>query len=267
MMVIVTLSSILVAYTVSSNPPAQVVVGNTVMGGYIFSSLNNLFGLLIPLVAIFEGYVVYGRDRLSGVLDSILIKPITKQNVLIVRFLACVVSVLIGLGISTTIVDSSLVANGYSAMPPQLFITILLSFLSESSAFVGLVFLVSHLSRSQTILLGVPVALFFTFGILWGDIITSAIIQFAHVYPFSSSEFEFLRDYCLFSYASPVSFVGNAGFLVTGVGPPVIITFQMGQLLLDPRKFGVTLSYVTLAGLIWAVVPILTSWLLSRKYD
>lgn len=263
MIFIVVASSLLIGYSISNNPPSSVLNGHTVAGGFVFFEANNLFKLLIPLLGIFEGFVLYGRDRLDGVLDSIILKPITKSAIMTVRFTACVISFFLAVGFSVLIVDYFLLGHHFSVLSQSWVAAILLTYVIEGSAFVGITFLLSHLLKSTASLLGMAFTLFFLLAVLWGDIASAVIMAFGHAY-FGS--FAFLRDYVIFSYASPVNYQENVAFFMTKT-TPIITGYAYGPIILDPQKFGVSFLLLTLVGIAWSAIPFLICQLLTWKRD
>ncbi|MGI0085580.1 MAG: ABC transporter permease subunit, partial [Nitrososphaerales archaeon] len=71
----------------------------------VISFLMNIFGALIPLIAIVGSYNSYGQHRVSGILESVLVQPVSRRGLSISRFISSFVGMAIAVSISMGVVD------------------------------------------------------------------------------------------------------------------------------------------------------------------
>ncbi len=192
---------------------------------------------VVPLVAIITSFAVYARDRVSGALDATLVQPITRAGLAASRFLAATASVLVGLAVTILLTDALVRSYvGYYAYPVELAAKFV-GFTVAAVFFAGLVFLVSHLARSEVATIAVPLSVYGGFLLLavsndvsgWNVLLSPALSWG----PFTSA------------------FLG-APFL-DGVR--------------NPPPFGVQLACLVLTSAAWVLAPLLTLFLQIRRRD
>ena len=263
MMIIVILASGLVAYAVTSpgvpRPAIKPPVTFAVQAG-IFNIMNLIFLFLIPILAIFEGYIIYGKDRTNGVLESVVTRPTTKGQILFSRFLACVVSILIALVASTLIIDAGVASYFASGLPASMMIALIAAYLVSGAAFVGLVFLFSHLVKSQTSVLGLSITVYLIMGLFWSTIGILLLIFGMNLHP---GTLGFDRAAVALAFVSPAYFGSNVVLYVTRTDMIGGI-FSSG---VSPATLGVTLVSLVAVGVAWMAIPILSSYLMAKKFD
>ncbi len=138
-----------------------------------FSYFANEMVLLLPLMAIISSFSVYARDRISGVLESTLVHPITLRGLAVSRFAAVLTALLLTLGVGMVVSDLLIhYVVGYYVFPSYLF-SVYLGFTVVTGFFVGVVFLLSHVLRSTATLLGTASGLFLFFGVVWNSVVSS----------------------------------------------------------------------------------------------
>ena len=181
MMIIIILASSLVAYGITGPGSPKPVIKPSMTHAaqaVIFNIMNAVFLFLIPVLAIFEGYIIYGKDRTNGVLESVVTRPTTKGQILFSRFFACAASIFIGLLLSTLIIDAGVASYYATGLPLSMMLALIAAYLVAGAAFIGLVFLLSHLVKSQTSVLGLAITIFLVMVIFW-DTITFLILILA----------------------------------------------------------------------------------------
>src|SRR3989442_3760704 len=130
-----------------------------------------VFGFFIPLMAIIGTYSSYGKDRLTGVLESVLARPVTKRGLAMSRFLSTVLSFTLASAAAVGVVDLLLNSIGGSFLDQSYVLSIIAGLVVEVAAFTGLIFLLSHLLRSTGALLGISIVLFVVLDFFWSLII------------------------------------------------------------------------------------------------
>ncbi len=132
-------------------------------GNQAFRNLPLGMIFVAPLLAAIASFSTYARDRNSGVLDSTLVQPITRVGLTTSRFLAVVATVFIALGAGIALTDLFVRAYvGYFVYPAEL-VSTFLGFAVTGVFFAGLVFLLSHIARSDVLSIAVPLAVYVAF--------------------------------------------------------------------------------------------------------
>ena len=106
-------------YVVAENPSGMMVSPPSIIGpltdytpmtqstlqSLVFAGTSELLGFLIPILAVFAAYLTYGKDRTSGVLESVLKRPVTRGSLIASRFTSNVISIFVAVGLSMIISD------------------------------------------------------------------------------------------------------------------------------------------------------------------
>lgn len=221
-----------------------------------FDTQMSIMGLFIPLMAALAAYSTYGRDKTGGVLESVLVRPISRKGLISSRYIATALAVFAATFISFLI--SSLVYEYYlgAKIPFLTFIIGLWSLLVISSAYIGMVFLASSYSKSSSTLLGFAIGIFVVFDFLWtfagAPVIPSLIVS--DILKLSPGSLSYLRDYVYLYYASPAGMPNITSLIITGSAYYVVFVpaYELAEL-------GLTYLYVFVAGLIWIMVPMVLS--------
>ena len=144
-------------------------------------------------------------------------------------------------------VTGSLLSNDY-------LLAIMSGLVVEISAFVGLVFLLSHLLRSTGSLLGVTIGLFIVLDFFWNLIIFLAGTLFGG----TQGSALYLQATIISYYANPAQFLNlvNSYVFQNANGLPI-----------QTSNYGLTLSGLVFDGVAWAVVPFLAFLTLAVKRD
>jgi ABC-2 type transport system permease protein len=225
----------------------------------IFSSVGTILTLFIPLLAIFMGYLTYGKDRTTGVLESVIKRPITKGGLIRSRFLAN--SVVIVSSIIVAVAVSDVIFHKYNNVyvPTSLFLYIAWAYSIIGVSFLALSYLFSHILKSQGALLGLLIAVFIIFDLFWSvlfDVAASAL-------SLSPTSAAYVSSSVMFDYASPAGYASLVQLFFT---QKVGSIFSSGQSI-NPAAFGVTPLYIVIAGILWVAVPFAIAHTLAVKRD
>lgn len=226
------------------------------------SALELPYTFLIPIVGIFSAYFYYGKDKTSGVLESVITRPVTKGRLFVSRFVGTAATFFVALLIAVFGANLLLYAYTNAFMPVSSLMSIVLGYLVEAIAFSGIMYIISQYVKSQGALLGIGIGLFFLFVFVWG-IITDLIIYLGHINLATSGGYALS---IAMSAVSPNFFPTMVLSYDTGIYPPTFAAFSVGPSVLA-SSVGITLATVLLVGLIWVVVPSLISFLLARSRD
>lgn len=263
MVCIIVLVAGLIAYLLASGPSNVPVSQRIISDSGLFSVIDGLFGFLIPILAIFMGYFTYGKDRTSGVLESVVTRPVTKSQLLITRFLASVLAILIAVVAAIFVIDAGKLSYFHTGIPTDMIAALIWTYLVEGAAFIGLVYLFSHVLKSQSSLLGISIALFLVFSLLWATISDIVLLEVFHA---TFSSLSSLQGQINFAFASPSGYERNVAVFMTKsmtIGVGGIAT----SVTIDPASYGITFSSLGAIGIIWMVAPIIIAYVLSKKLD
>jgi ABC-2 type transport system permease protein len=225
----------------------------------IFSGISAIVGFFIAILSVFEGYLTYGKDRTSGVLESVLKRPVSRGALIASRFTANAVSIAIAVALSMLSADLLIhyYLGLYLSMTFDMYF--IWSFFVEGAAFLALVYFFSHLVKSQGSLLGSAIGLFVVFGLFWSVVADVFIFAF-HI---SSTSTAYVTTQIAFDYASPAGFSSLFQILFEKT---LGSTFGSG-LSINPALFGVIPAFIVLAGILWIAVPFIGAFTLATKRD
>lgn len=233
-------------------PLTQKALQNLVLGG-----IGTTLGLLVPILGIFSAYLTYGKDRATGVLESVMKRPVTRHGLITSRFMANSVS--IGVAVLVSMAIGDVIIQHYFGMYLNLFFSLFFiwTYVVEGLAFLALMYMFSHMVRTQGALLGVAITLFIVMDIFW-LIIPAAVLAGLGI---SSVSTTYIYGNVAFGYASPAGYGGLVQFFFTEH-----IGF-LSTATVNPAAFGVTQPWLILAGILWITVPFAVAYYLAGRYD
>lgn len=223
----------------------------------VFSGGSSILGLFIPLLAIFAGYLTYGKDRTSGVLESVLKRPVTRGELITTRFLANTIAIFVAGSLAMLVTD--VIYNHYFGMylTAQFIGQLIWTYLVEGVAFLAVVYLISHVVKSQGALLGAAIALFVVMDLFW-SIIPVAVISAMGI---SSTSSAYVTINILFDYISPAGYSGLVQAFLNGkLG-------SFGGISINPSAYGITGLTLAIAGILWMLIPFIVAYMLARYRD
>jgi len=131
------------------------------------------------------------------------------------------------------------------------------TYVVEGLAFLALVYMFSHLVKSQGALLGAAIGIFVVWDLFW-TIIPIAILSALGI---SSSSNTYLSAEVIFNYASPAGYGSLVQSLLTGkIG-------LISSTTINPGLFGITTPLLIAAGILWMAVPFGIAYRLAVKRD
>ena len=233
-------------------PVTQKLLQNIVLSG-----MGTTLGLLIPILGIFTSYLTYGKDRTTGVLESVIKRPVSRQGLIASRFTANAVS--IGISVILSMVAGDLIIQHFFGQPLSLYFSLFFiwTYLIEGLSFLGLMYLFAHIVRTQSQLLGVAITMFIIMDIFW-LIIPAAILGGLGV---SRASTTYILGNVAFGYASPAGYGSLVQFFFTNH-----IGFLSTENV-NPAAYGVTELYLIISGLLWVLVPYAITYYLAKNFD
>ncbi len=223
----------------------------------VLSGIGSILGLLIPILGIFAGYLTYGKDKTTGVLESVMKRPVTRGGLVTSRFLANSVSIVASIIISMVIGDA--IINYYFHMHLTLYFSLFFiwTYVVEGLAFLALVYMFTHMVKSQGALLGISIFLFVLMDLFWSVIPVIVMLVFS----IGAGNPLYLPLSLGFDYASPSGYSNLINFFFTNsIG-------SLGSISANPATYGVTEATLLLSGAIWIAVPFLIAFVLARRSD
>lgn len=223
----------------------------------VLTGIGTTLGLLIPILGIFTSYLTYGKDRTTGVLESVLKRPVSRQGIITSRFTANAVS--IGISVIVSVILGDLIIMYFFGTGLNLYFSLFFiwTYVIEGLSFLALMYLFAHIVKSQSQLLGVAIAMFIIMDIFW-LIIPAAILGGLGI---SQASSPYIMGNVAFGYASPAGYGSLVQFYFTDH-----IGF-LSAVNVNPAAYGVTEVFLILAGLLWVIVPYSITYYLAKAYD
>jgi len=223
----------------------------------VYAGTSEILGFLIPILAVFAAYLTYGKDRTNGVLESVLKRPVTRGGLITSRFLSNSVSIVVAVGLS--MIFSDLIIHHYFGMylSTTFSLYFVWTYVVEGISFLALVYMFSHIAKSQGAVLGAAIALFVVLDLFW-SIIPIAILAALKI---STSSTAYVSASVGFDYASPAGYSTLVQTMFTGKFG--IISSST----IDPSAFGITAPFLIVAGILWMAVPFVISYYLAKNRD
>jgi ABC-2 type transport system permease protein len=223
-----------------------------------------IFGTFIPLIAIVVSYNTYCKDRVSGVLESVLAQPVSRRGLSISRFIASFVAMAIAVSIAMGVVDAITSYFTKSFVNSTIMLSSAGAFFAELAAFTGIMMLLSRVIKSSGILIGIGIGLFIVIDFFWG-VILSLI---------ASANGTFINSLGYYSLAigseffNPAQFVGLVDTYLThqvnmaGIGAGFGFGFEI-----TPSQYGITIPSLIATGILWGIIPLAGFLYLAIKRD
>lgn len=246
--------------------PTGVVVQTTASSSQVtdlfFAGEMTLLGLFVPLMAAVSAYMTYGKDRTGSVLESILVRPVSRRGLIMSRYIANTLAVFIAaLG---SFLATSFVFEYYlgSTLPAQTFEYGLWALFIGIAGFIGLVYLAASFLKSQGALLGFAISIFFVLDLFWMFLPLIPNLLVAYVLKFPAGGLAYGKAIAAFYYATPVGFGDIARFIINGQASSLVYNVQGVTL----AEVGITPAIMIGLGLVWIVVPIaLATYFFSKR--
>ena len=169
-----------------------------------FDSEMTFVGLFIPLMAAASAYLTFGKDKVSGVLESTMVRPVSRKSIILSRYLAntsAVFAAAVASFLISSLAFSFFLGHG---LPINTVLTGLYAMLVAIAGFTGIVYFASGIFKSQGAVFAVAVGIFFVLDALWSNLLTP-VIPFAIIIGImraAPGTIAFARGYILLFYLS-----------------------------------------------------------------
>lgn len=250
-----------ITYTSSTLDSSQL-VGGSIPSTVMFSLAYNVAGdnLFIDLLVILVAFATFGNERISGVLESVLVQPISRTGLVLSRYLAVLCAAGVAAVASFLAIDLILQILDGASFPQTFVATIILTYLAGIASLLAIFFIVSYTVRSNAILLGFGLGLWFLLDFLWSYIV-SAIADLAGAGPGTGTAFS-----VSYIQASIASYFLNPTQL-SGLAYVYSLRWFEMNTPVDPVSYGVTLYSMIAAVALWVFVPLTVLLLIVKRKD
>ncbi len=215
---------------------------------------TTIFAIFIPLMAIIGSYNSYGKDRVTGVLESVLCRPVTRRGLAISRFLSIFSAMAVAIIVAMAAIDGLVYFFSHSFIDVTLLLASTGGFLVELAAFVGIMLLLSHLVKSSGALIGAGIGLFIILDLFWSVI----VVLVASIFHTSIGSLAYYQFSILMSFINPAQFVSLVNTYLTG---------QSGFGPITPSQYGIAIPTLVGAAVLWIAVPFVIYVFLAIKRD
>ncbi len=248
-------------YMASAADSSQL-IGGSVPTTVMFSLAFNMPGdnLFIDLLLVLVAYSVFGNDRISGVLDSVLVQPISRTGLVLSRYLAVFSAAGVAAVGSFLAIDVILCDLNGISFPQTFLATMILTYLAGIASLLAIFFVISYLVKSNAILIGLGLGLWFLLDFLW-LYISSGIASLVGTGPGSGAVFT-----SSFIQASIISYFLNPTQLSILAYEYSLKWFEMNTPI-DPAAYGVTLYSIIAASALWVFIPLTYLLYIAKRRD
>lgn len=215
-----------------------------------FTSFSStVLALVVPLMAILVAYNSYGKDRATGILESVLARPVTRRSLGISRYFAFVISISVALVVTMGVMELiSLSLLGKATSAAFAFSTVA-SLVVEAAAFTGIAMFLAQLMKSQGNMLLVAAGLWILLDFFWSVLTVLA----ASVLGVQVGSGNFLGLTIQSSFFNPAQFYTLVGDYLNGIS---ISTSAGGSIPISPATYGITPYTLALTAAFWVLAPL-----------
>lgn len=221
-----------------------------------FSFVETILAFFVPVMAILAAYTTYGKDRVTGVLESALCRPVSWLGLSLSRYLSVLVALslalLVGVGVIDGLVDwavgTPLTGSVVGAVAGSLIL--------EVGAFVGIIFVLAYLVRSSSSLIGGAIGIWVLFGIAWNTLAVDLAVASGD--PVGSPAY--VDMVTALEFVSPADFGSLAQSIVTGTAVSALGSTTTAAPAISPLA-------LVAVGLLWVVVPLVVFLYLVQTRD
>jgi ABC-2 type transport system permease protein len=229
----------------------------------VVSFFEDVFGLFIPLLAIIATYNIYGKDRVSGILESVLAQPVTRRGLSLSRYVSSFLGMSIAILVSVSVLDLIAEHLSHSFVNSDLLIFSAGALVVELAAFIGIMMFISHLVKSSGALIGIGVALFLVIDFFQGLIVTFVTSALG----IKGGSVNFYRIALALGFANPAQFITLVDTYLTNSYQTSFIGIATGSFPITPSLFGITIPAIIVTAVLWIFVPLALFLYLAIKRD
>ncbi len=227
----------------------------------LFTSFtSSIFALLVPLMAILVAYNTYGKDKATGVLESVLARPVTRRGLALTRYTSILLSISVAVIVAMAameLISQALLGKIFS---PTFAVYTIAALVVEAAAFVGLTMLISHVLKSTGGIIGVGVGLWIVLDFFWSVfILVAALLLGVQI-----GSGNYLGVTIDSGFLNPAQFYGLVQQYLNGV---TITSTSGASIPISPATYGLTPFTLVGAAAFWVFVPLAGSLYLATHRD
>ena len=227
---------------------------NNAPGAPVLNAFALAASFFLPFMAVVAAYWAYARPRLSGAMEPVLARPITRGGVFLARYLGIALALVVASVTAILVLDASVEGILGEPLPVGFLAPLMGGALVAALGVAGFVFLGAHLVRTEGGALGIGITLL-TLGFFWPDVALGILVLNNPAFGSSVASTFLLRSQLFL----PSQFPGLATSLLTGLTP-------FGNPL-GASAGGVSLALQAVCGVAWIVVPFVLTYVLVVKRD
>ncbi len=215
-----------------------------------FTSFSStILALVVPLMAILVAYNSYGKDRATGVLESVLARPVTWRSLGVSRYLAFVISISVALLVTMGVMELISLSLLGKAASATFAVSSVASLMVEAAAFIGIVMLLAQVVKSQGNMLLVAAGLWILLDFFWSVLTVLA----ASVTGVQVGSGNFLGLTIQSSFFNPAQFYTLVGDYLNGIS---VSTSAGGSIPISPATYGITPYTLAITAAFWVLAPL-----------
>ena len=216
----------------------------------IFTSFTAaILAVVVPLMAILIAYNSYGKDRATGVLESVLARPVTRRNLGLSRYVSFVIAVSVALVVTMAVMEGISQFLLGKVLPATFAAYTIGSLIVEAAAFLGIVMLLSQVVRSQGNMILASVGLWVLLDFFWSVLVLAASALLA----VQIGSGNYLALTIQSSFFNPAQFYSLVGEYLNGIS---ISNGFGGSTPISPATYGLTPVALALTGAFWVRAPL-----------
>ncbi|MGI0156437.1 MAG: ABC transporter permease subunit, partial [Thermoplasmata archaeon] len=140
-------------------------------GASILSSFTGAASFFLPLTALVATYWTYARTRLSGALEPILARPVTRRGIFLSRYAAVALALVVAVLAEVWILDAGASGLVGEPIPAPLLVALVGGSLVAALGFAGILFLGAHVVRSVGGFLALGIGLLLALWFFWSTVL------------------------------------------------------------------------------------------------
>jgi ABC-type transport system involved in multi-copper enzyme maturation permease subunit len=247
----------IIAYSIRSVNVATFQTISPVELAQIFTT--NIFSTFVSLMAILAAYNLYGKDKILGILEYVISKPVTRLGLAISRYASMILAISLAIFINYLLIYLYILYLMGESISWNILISTILALIVEAAAFIGIILVFSHITKSTGVLLAIGIVMFLILGFFWGII----VIAIAAAFGISLGSAEFIKLSIMLGYLNPVEYPSLVYYYVLNR----VTAFGGFSSLINPEEYGITLTNLTIGGLAWSLIPLIIFLYLAKTRD
>ncbi|MHB1908591.1 MAG: ABC transporter permease subunit [Nitrososphaerales archaeon] len=210
--------------------------------------------LFVGIISVMAAFTCFGNERINGVLDYILSKPISRTSLVLSRFISALCALSVAVALSLIIIDDYIRVLTGATLPLYYLTSMIVAFTDEIASILAIMFIVSYIVKSTSVFLGIGIGIFVMLTFLWQLIVSAIDSTLGN----ALSENASIRSAIFSFFLSPTQIPELAYVQSTSL---------YGVIGVDPSSYGLTLLSVSVAEALWVVVPLVILIILVKKLD